>query len=300
MSEQLLLRSGLSLERLRSFCAIAEAGSIVGAAGGDLPRQSLMSRQIRELEEFFETELIRRQGRGIVITEAGKHLAAMSREFFKALGEFTARAHDLPAKFSFVAPNSINQWLIIPRLAEIQKRLPEVTFSLFHLQTREIIQSVQECVHDFGIAHEEAVPKTLQKRVLGVLDYRLFVPGDLAKSLGKEVWSNMDSLPLALPIGGQLREALDQKMKKRGRSLKVRLECSSYLDALRALRSAAFAAILPGIARVDLQKGTFVEYSLPGFAASQRTICLVWSKRVVEMREKACKVLELATQRLTF
>ena len=39
------------MERLKTFLEVAQAGSIVGAAGGDCVRQSQYSRQIKELEE---------------------------------------------------------------------------------------------------------------------------------------------------------------------------------------------------------------------------------------------------------
>ena len=50
----LLSRRGLSYDRLLNFCRIAEAGGISKAADGDAAKQSLYSRQIRELEEFFD------------------------------------------------------------------------------------------------------------------------------------------------------------------------------------------------------------------------------------------------------
>jgi hypothetical protein len=73
-----------------------------------------ISRQIRELEDFFKIELVKRQGRGIVITDAGKRLAVISREFLKSLNDFDSDCQNLPGRLSLVAPNSIIQWLILP------------------------------------------------------------------------------------------------------------------------------------------------------------------------------------------
>ena len=79
MSDDLLQHSGLSLDRLQSFCCVAEAGGVTKAAKGDPARQSLFSRQIKELEEFFGVELMRRSGRGVALTEAGR-VSALSQE----------------------------------------------------------------------------------------------------------------------------------------------------------------------------------------------------------------------------
>lgn len=53
--------------------------NIAGVAEGDPSRQSLISRQIGELEAFFGTELARRKGKGLELTDAGLELARQVR-----------------------------------------------------------------------------------------------------------------------------------------------------------------------------------------------------------------------------
>ena len=88
MFAELLSESGLSLERLQSFCLVAQAGGVTKAAKGDPTKQSLFSRQVKELEEFFGAELMRRKGRGIVLTAAGQRLNVLARECFASLLRF--------------------------------------------------------------------------------------------------------------------------------------------------------------------------------------------------------------------
>ncbi len=65
-------KGGLSIDRLRSFLEIAAAGGIAVAARGNPNRQSQLSRQLKELEEFFDVELVLR-GRGrFALTAAGQ------------------------------------------------------------------------------------------------------------------------------------------------------------------------------------------------------------------------------------
>jgi hypothetical protein len=75
MFERLFAESGLSLDRLRALVAVGAAGSIVRAAGNDPARQSQYSRQIKELEDFFQTGLVERHGKGIRLTANGRELA---------------------------------------------------------------------------------------------------------------------------------------------------------------------------------------------------------------------------------
>src|SRR5512137_411003 len=88
MFARLFAESGLSLDRLKALLEVGAAGSIVKAANGDPVRQSQYSRQIKELEDFFRTKLIERQGKGTRLTSSGKELARISRFFMLGLSNF--------------------------------------------------------------------------------------------------------------------------------------------------------------------------------------------------------------------
>lgn len=65
MNRPLLARGGLSLDRLASLVALADAHGISAAARGDPARQSQFSRQLKEFETFFGVALIERRQTGI-------------------------------------------------------------------------------------------------------------------------------------------------------------------------------------------------------------------------------------------
>src|SRR5215204_5081438 len=88
MFERLFAENGLSLDRIRALLEVGAAGSIVKAAGGDPVRQSQYSRQIKELEDYFQSKLVQRQGKGIRLTSNGKELARISRFFLLGLSNF--------------------------------------------------------------------------------------------------------------------------------------------------------------------------------------------------------------------
>jgi LysR family transcriptional regulator, nitrogen assimilation regulatory protein len=290
MKKSILSLKGISLDRLQNFCLVADAGSIVGAVGNDPPRQSLLSRQIRELEESFEVDLIRRSGRGIVITEAGRELAAISRQYFKAMEDFQMSWHDRPIRLSLAAPNSVLQWLILPRIQLLKEKLPAVKFNLYHESNRDIIQKVQENVCDFGFIREESVPCTLRKFQLGRITFSLFVPALLNDDLPQDPLRTLSSVPLALPMGGLLREELDQLMREKGLQMDVKLECASYLDSARAVKSGVVASVLPDLAKKDLLEEEYLEIPL-NIKQAARQICLIWSQRAMEARPRLKKAL---------
>jgi DNA-binding transcriptional LysR family regulator len=291
MFNELFSHSGISLERLKNFCSIAEVGSIARSAKGDLARQSLMSRQVRELEEFFGVELIRRQGRGIVITPVGQQLAAICREYFKALGDFKAECRSQPVQIVLAASNSLIQWVIMPRIKLIQDRYPGVGFKICHESIQDIVQKVQTCICDFGFVREETIPQGLKRHLLGTISFSLFVPKNQVPKRSLSPLLLLESLRLVLPAGGQLRESVENLMQRKRKHLQVGLECTSYLDAMKAFRGGGYAAVLPTIAKADLKPDEYSEFQLPFLREATRKYYLIWNQRTIETRASARNLL---------
>ena len=103
MFEHLFAERGLSLDRLKTLIEVAKAGSIAAAARGDSARQSLYSRQIKELEEFFGVELASRRGKVLALTGAGWELVRLASESLCLLDDFKSRSRNLPYRFTIGA-----------------------------------------------------------------------------------------------------------------------------------------------------------------------------------------------------
>src|SRR5690242_11628257 len=123
MFERLFAESGLSMDRLRALLAVAAAGSIVKAADGDAVKQSQFSRQIKELEDFFHSKLIERQGKGVRLTTNGKELARLSRFFLLGLSNFQRGCLAEEQTMRIGASATFISHFLIPALSKI--KLPE-------------------------------------------------------------------------------------------------------------------------------------------------------------------------------
>ena len=121
--ERLFDVSGLSLDRLRTFLRVVEAGNLSKAASGDATRQSQFSRQIKEMESFFGVAQTRRVGRRIEITDEGKRLGLIIRRQFREIDDFRESMADRRVSVRIGSQGSVIDWLLIPRLADIQKTL---------------------------------------------------------------------------------------------------------------------------------------------------------------------------------
>jgi DNA-binding transcriptional LysR family regulator len=117
MFERIFAESGLSLDRLRALLEVGAAGSIVKAASADPVRQSQYSRQIKELEDFFRTRLIERQGKGTRLTASGKELARISRFFMMGLSNFQRGCLAEEQTFRIGASATFIQQFLLPVLS---------------------------------------------------------------------------------------------------------------------------------------------------------------------------------------
>jgi DNA-binding transcriptional LysR family regulator len=286
MFSDLLQQNGLSFDRLHSFCLVAEAGGVTKAARGDPARQSLYSRQIRELEEFFGVELIRRSGRGIVLTPAGASLNILVREQITVLADFKSECQHQPVEVVVGAGDSVIQWLLLPRLAEIREHFPGVRFKFLNLATADAVKRLADGMIDFAVAREDAVTRPLEARSMGVMGYALFIPQHhpaVRQNPADGKW--LDNVPLATLEGeGSFRSDLAEIARKQKFRLNIQVECSSFPLAARAVSRGDVAAILPAIAATELAGLAAVEVKLSFLRQFDRNMCLATNPRRVRLR----------------
>ena len=284
------------MDRLQSFCLVAQAGGVTKAAKGDPAKQSLFSRQIKELEEFFGAELMRRKGRGIALTAAGERLNALARECFASLLDFKSGCKGLPVEIVIGAGESIIDWVLMPRLAEVRKRVPNVRLKFLNLATSDIVRRLGDGVIDFGVVRKDAVARPLRWASLGAMGYSLFVPEGLDG--GGSGAKLLEALPLATLEGeGSFRKELAGIARKNRLRLKIEIECASFPLVARAVATGSVAGILPSVAAVDLGRLGVQEMKIGVLDSLKREICLAWNPRVLKIRtalERASQVFSQA------
>lgn len=118
-----------NLGALRAFEAAARLGSVSKAADELNVTQGAVSHQIRALEEWAGIELLRRQGRGIALTEAGERFATALAPAFDQLDLATRRllASDPRKGWLTVStmPSFAAKWLV-PRLPAFRTKHPDI------------------------------------------------------------------------------------------------------------------------------------------------------------------------------
>ena len=270
--------TGLSLDRLHSFLQVADAGGLSRAAPGDPVRQSQLSRQLKDLETALKQPLFLRTGRGLELTPAGSALARVVRELGQGLTDVAA-AERGPVRVSLGAGDSVLQWLVLPKLGELQAALSGVQLELGALGSDGVVSALQEHRIDLGLLRASEALGELKTVRLGQVSYALFC----AAGRGK--------LPLAVPT---TERGLEPALARLGPAA---LGCESFPQVAQAVRSGSFTGVLPTFARELLPASHFKMTSVPALDAVSTPLLLGWRSRTLELRPQV-KALRRALEPL--
>jgi DNA-binding transcriptional LysR family regulator len=282
-------RKGLSLDRLHVLVQVDDAGSLIDAARGDEIRASQFCRQLRELDKCLGVRLTRHAGRKVVLTDDGAALAGIARESFRRLEDFLATREGRNRDYTLAAGESLLQWIVVPGLAALSRRAPEIGFKLRNLQNSDIVLGLEELSLDFGVLRKESLRAPLKSVLLGQVSYVLCVPKGLCAAGKKpDAETALKKLPLAVHLENTyVQGELEAQLRGLGITPRIMLRCDTFPNAMAALRTGAYATLmilLPGVNAVP--DGVEV-VPLPFLDHTCREIHLAWNPRLLEIRPDA-------------
>ena len=117
-----------SLSSLRSFEAAARLEGYSAAARSLNVTPAAVAQQVRALEDLVGAKLVRREGRGIVLTEAGRQLSAPVREAFALLasGVGDLRRAQVSRGIRATTTTFIVDAVILPKLSDFWRAHPDI------------------------------------------------------------------------------------------------------------------------------------------------------------------------------
>jgi DNA-binding transcriptional LysR family regulator len=299
MFTRLFAESGLSLDRLRALVEVGAAGSMVRAAGGDPARQSQYSRQIKELEDFFQTGLVERHGKGIRLTASGRELARISRFFLLGLSNFQrgclaeGQTYRIGASPTFIAS------FLLPVLAGPRYVQSGVRFAVEAVLGDEVERRLHDLTLDFGVVTRAEVSRPLQFKELGAWRLRFWVPKALCKTVRQAERAFEDRrLPLVWPAG-----ELSQSEFNVLEDYEPALTCSNFLEARVALEEKSLAAFLPEFVLLGTTADRCLSVKMPAVDSSLFHYRLAWNPRLLRLNPHAQRrrdaLVESLAQKLT-
>lgn len=262
----------MTLTQLRTFLVLAESGSVHAAASQLFVTQSAVSASLAALQRSLGIQLVRREGRGLRLTEAGVVYADYIRRALGLLDEagIAAQSEADPERGTLrIAALTTAGEQILPRLlASFRRRHPQVGVQL-EVGNRERVRALLHR-HDVDLLLGGRPPSARESTVLGVRPHELiivarecqFAQPDEQRQLD---WANRQTW-LLREKGSGTREATTDFLAGLELATAARTLTVGSNAAIRESVIAGLGATLisrDAVAR-ELAEGRLVEVPMPG------------------------------------
>ena len=257
----------MDMSQLRSFIAVAEAGSYIKAADVLSIPQPTLSRQVRTLEIELRACLFHRHGRGVRLTDKGANFLEYARSIMHTIDAAMLSVRDndsvYTGQLAIGLTPSIGR-IVIPTLVPLLKaQFPLASIRLTEGLSGALYEKVLLGQIDFALVLSPASSPHLSIEPLATEQLHLIGPASCNSQEDIEL-KDIVNLPLILPHSNQwTRPAVETAAAKLGLRLRIDLEIDSTASTTEIVSSGGGYSIMPG----SLQK-------LPGYPA------LSWRKIV--------------------
>ncbi len=255
----------LNYQHLFYFWNVAREGSITRACAKLRLAQPTISGQLAVFEETIGAKLLRKEGRGLALTETGRTVFHYAEEIFSLGRELTntlqgrARGRRLPLSVGLV--NSLPK-LVVYRLIEPAMHMAEPALVTCHEDKLERLLA-ELALHGFDLVLSDSpATSTTAARVynhlIGESSVAAFGTPQLAERFSADFPRSLDGAPLLLQTANvELRRTLDLWLDTAGLNPKVtaEIEDSALLKTFAAAGAGLFFAPLSTREQIESQYG---------------------------------------------
>ncbi len=296
----------MDLRQLEYFVSVAELGSFTRSAIALDVAQPALSRQIRLLEVELRQNLLIRNGRGAIPTEAGKLLLEHGRGILHQVSlareELGAARGALTGRVSIGLPPSLSRLISVPLTHAFRKALPHAQLSLTEGFSVLMYEGLRVGSLDMAVLYNpESSPGLemvqLHEEELVMISPRAAVRSGARKGKADISLADVAGLPLILPSRhNAFRILIESEMMGIGHKPQIVLE----VDGLNAILN---------LVEEGLGHGILPVYTLSSFNNTEpfavrrihtprlmSSLELVWSSRrpTTETQKKALEVVRTA------
>jgi LysR family nitrogen assimilation transcriptional regulator len=242
----------VDLKQLEYFQHVAELGSFTRAATYLSVVQPALSRQIRALETELGQSLFDRNGRGVILTEAGKRLLEHARGILtqveRARQELEEHRSADAGHLVVGLPPSLGRSITVPLVAEFRVRLPKATIATVEGLSTYILEWLAVGRVDCGILYNAAPSPQLDLVPLCDEPLYLMSPrtnGGARKATPAQL-AEIANYALIIPSRPHtIRMAVEHALASVGCKIRVALEIESISAIIELVGQGYGHAVLP-------------------------------------------------------
>lgn len=276
--------TSMNLRQLQYFVEVSELESVTKAADRLHVAQPALSRHMRTLERDLGVRLFEREGRGIVLTNAGivfrDRVRTLLRELDRAQLEVKALSRSPGGRIDFGMPFSISQALTRALVKRVQQELPDVAIRIIDGWTGFIIEWLMRGKLDLGILYDHTLKSDVLRTEPLAAEEQFLVcaPHDKLAKCRSIRLAEVARLPLALPSREHgLRVAVDKFMESIGRTARIHTELESIVGLKQFAQEGGTYTILPrGEMEEELSAGRLKVIPIEE-PKIYRTLFIAWS-----------------------
>lgn len=276
----------MQIETLKVYCDLVESCSFSQAAVRNFITQSAVSQQVKALERRFGTPLLKREGRSVSPTDAGRLLYDSSREILDTFERMAAAMQGVGEEMSgavrVATVYSVGIYELSLVVKTFLKNYPRVRLHVEFSRANRVYEDCLKGTVDLGI-----VPYPKPPRGIKVID----LPADrlilicspqhpFARRRGVRLGQLHGQNFIAFEKDIPSRGAIDQILEKHGVRVNVTMEFDNIETIKRSVEIGAGISIVP-LASVqrEVQSGSLVQLGFSGVRLCRPLGVLVKSRK---------------------
>lgn len=247
---------------LKLFVRVVDEGTIAGAAELEHIAAPAVSKRLKELEDLFGTPLLTRTNKGITPTAAGVNLSILARDVLDDMRnivlQMKAYSDGLRGSVRVLVNISAISTFMPPIVKSFSERYPDVNISLLERDSLAITESVAENVAEIGVFTRLPHSADIEVHPFRTDELKVLVPSahPLANRRHVTFAETLEHEHVVLRAGTHLRFQMLSEASKAGKTLRAKVEVSSYDALCKMVQAGMGVGILPA--------GNAELYRLPG------------------------------------
>ncbi len=257
-----------TLNRLKTFSVLAKHLNLRKAAEELGISQPSVSQQLRLLEEYFGTELHRKSGRGIELTEKGRlfleETEAILIQFKKLEEKFRYKSPATKGKFLTIGGTYGPSAVLLPSVVmRFNKRYPKINVSLITASQRAIERKVLRGDAELAVVSSVDPPPHFQSEPYGTMESVAFVAADHPIARKKNLsLSDLAKTPLIIRGSRGNTKSITENILNQLGDLGFKAKIAMRSDSSEAVKLAVRKKLGVGILyrdviKISLRRGEF-------------------------------------------